>query len=367
MTGTKPQNEKNNTNSTMKLLIISDAWHPQVNGVVRTYEYLRDELIKRGHSVTVVGPSDFSGSMPMIGYSEIRLTFAPYFRLRRVNKRHAPDNIHIATEGPLGWAARLYCKRNEIKFTTSYHTHFPDYVAKRVSRFLPFLYTPVRGACKKTVKQFHRLSSAVMVATQSLEDDLKDWGFRAPMHRLTRGANLDLFYPALEEKPANENKRPIALYVGRVAIEKNLEDFLEMEWDGSKIIVGHGPSFDILKNKYPDATFTGPKQGKELAEIYRSSDVFVFPSKTDTFGIVIIEALASGLPVAGYNVTGPKDIITDPLLGHIHNSDLKIAADLCVQNDSPELRQKRADHVKNTYTWEKAAEQFEQAQMSVKN
>lgn len=366
MTGTKSEKTQGAANQPMKLLIVSDAWHPQINGVVRTYEYLRDELVQMGHSVSVIGPADFRFTMPMPGYSEIRLTMLAYGHLKAMIEEHAPDNIHIATEGPLGWAARRYCKNNGIKFTTSYHTHFPDYTAKRIAKFLPFMYTPVREMCKKFVKKFHALSSAIMVATQSLEDDLKAWGFESPMHRLTRGANLDLFYPAKNDGDKAEYNKPIALYVGRVAIEKNLEDFLNMGWPGTKVIVGHGPSFDHLKAKYPDAIFTGAKQGEELAGIYRAADVFVFPSKTDTFGIVIIEALASGLPVAGYDVTGPKDIITDDLLGHIHETDLQDAAERCVQNDSKALRQKRAEHVKNTYTWKKAAQQFERAQMSIK-
>lgn len=341
----------------MKLLIVSDAWQPQVNGVVRTYEHLSEELSNMGHDVQVIGPSAFPLRLPMPGYAEIELALAPYGRLKKMIDALEPDHIHIATEGPLGYAGRKYCLKNAHAFTTSYHTHFPDYVAKRLAKFIPALYKPVHNITKSMIRDFHAPARAMMVATQSLEDELNAWGFKTPKHRLTRGAKLDQFYPG-EKTVFTGLKGPIAIYVGRVAIEKNIEDFLNMDWEGTKVIVGEGPSLSMLKKRYPEAVFTGKKLGAELAAYYRSSDVFVFPSKTDTFGIVLIEALASGVPIAGYAVTGPKDIITQPFLGAMHDTDLGKAAREAMRCGTPE---QRAAHVKSTYTWENAARQFEDA------
>lgn len=337
-----------------KYLIVSDAWHPQVNGVVRTYEYLRDELVRLGHEVRVIGPADFRYTVPMPGYKEIRLVLAPYGRLARVIKSYDPDFIHIATEGPLGWACRKYCMRRGISFSTSYHTHFPDYAARRFGQYVPALAAPAREIGKWVVRRFHAPARVMMVATQSLEDELRDWGFKTPMFRMTRGARLDLYYPG-PPTVFEGLKRPVALYVGRVAIEKSIEDFLRMDWAGSKVVVGEGPSLQELRSAYPDAVFMGRITGEELGAHYRSADLFVFPSRTDTFGIVLIEALASGLPVAGYNVTGPKDIITHDFLGALEEHDLAAAARKALKAGSAA---QRAAYVKEEYTWKKAAEQF---------
>lgn len=338
----------------MKILIISDAWHPQLNGVVRTYEYLTEELVREGHEVKIIGPADFPLKIPMLGYAEIELVIGAYGRLAKMIDAEKPHHIHIATEGPLGLAGRKYCVRRKIPFTTSYHTQFPDYVAKRVGHYLPFLHNPTHYLAKRFVRWFHAPAGAVLVATPSLEAQLREWGFTVPLLRFSRGVNLDLFFPG-EKKLFRDLKKPIALYVGRIAIEKNLEDFLAMDWPGSKVLVGEGPSLPFLKSKYPDAHFAGKKTGPELAECYRSADVFVFPSRTDTFGIVLVEALASGLPVAGYDVTGPKDIITDSSLGALHESNLGHAAREALKNGNPE---ERSRHVKQNYTWENAARQF---------
>ena len=339
----------------MKLIIITDAWHPQVNGVVRTYENLSEQLEKLGHTVKVVGPSDFRVSIPMPGYPEIRLAINPYGRLKKIIDDYDPDCIHVSAEGPLGWAGRKYCIKHGKKYSTSYHTHFPDYVAKRLAKHVPFMYKTVHALAKKVIKHFHAPSSRMMIATQSLEDELKSWDFKTPMHRLSRGVKLDLFKPG-ENTVFPDLKGPIAIYVGRVAIEKNLEDFLKMDWNGSKVIVGDGPSRKHLESKYPDAVFVGTKQGEELAAHYRSADVFVFPSRTDTFGIVIIEALASGLPVAAYNVTGPKDIITEPFLGALEETDLSKAAKRALEHGT---REERAAYTQKHYTWENAGKQYE--------
>ena len=337
----------------MKVLIISDAWHPQVNGVVRTYEHLRKELIAMNHQVEVIGPADFAASVPMPFYPEIKLVIRPYRRLKRMIRDFQPEKIHIATEGPLGWAARKYCKKNKLSFTTSYHTQFPDYVAKRFAWLIPPLYNAVHTLAIRIVKRFHASSSALFIATQSLEDQLTSWGFTVPMHRLSRGVDFSIFHPG-DKTIFKDLKGPVALYVGRIAIEKNLEDFLNMPWDGTKVLVGDGPVRMELEKKYPDAIFVGKKTGKELADHYRSSDVFVFPSKTDTFGIVIIEALSCGLPVAAYNVMGPKDIITDESLG-ILGDNLAEAAKTAIKAGDPQTRLK---HVQRNYSWHNAGQQF---------
>ena len=337
----------------MKILIITDAWHPQINGVVRTYENLSAELVKAGHDVKIIGPRDFPFRIPTPGYPEIKLAILPYCRLKKIIEKFAPERIHIATEAPLGNAARKYCIKRNIPFSTSFHTQFPDYIAKRAAKILPFLYKPTHKIALNIVRNFHAPSKAMMVATQSLEDQLIEQGFKNPMHRLTRGANLELF--TLGKKTVYQNlPKPVAIYVGRVAIEKSIEDFLSMEWEGSKVIVGHGPSEEELKQQYPDAIFVGAKTGEELAAHYRSGDVFVFPSRTDTFGMVLIEALASGLPVAAYNVTGPKDIITENYLGALDDDLSKAAYQALKQGDA----KKCAEHVKSYYTWENVARQF---------
>jgi glycosyltransferase involved in cell wall biosynthesis len=337
----------------MKLLIISDAWQPQVNGVVRTYEHISAEMTKRGHDVKVIGPNEFI-STPMPGYSEIRLALFPYRKLKKMIENFKPDSIHIAVEGPLGLAARRYCKKHNIAFSTSYHTHFPDYVAERVG-FLPaFLKNIVRNIAIAHVRNFHKLSAMIMVATQSLEDDLRAWGFTSPMKRLLRGAKTDVFY-AGEKTLFKDKPQPIMLFVGRVAIEKNIEAFLALNIKGTKVVVGEGPLLEKLQHKYPDVVFAGKRTGQELAEYYRSSDVFVFPSKTDTFGMVLIEALACGTPVAAYPVTGPKDIITEPFLGAL-NDDLKTAIEQALSNGTAA---ERVAHTQAYYTWESVAETFE--------
>lgn len=340
----------------MKLLIISDAWHPQINGVVRTYEHLIEELHALGHTTKVLGPSDFPLRFSMPGYAEIKLAVAPYRHLAQQIKAYAPDTIHIATEGPLGWAAQRYCLNHKLPFSTAFHTHFPDYVAARVAKFVPALAEASRKLGIQYVKRFHAPSRLLLVATKSLETTLREWGFKNQMAPLTRGAKLDQFTPG-DKTLYNNLERPVAVFVGRVAIEKNIEAFLSMKWKGSKVVVGDGPSKTSLETKFPDAVFVGSKTGLDLAAHFRSADVFVFPSKTDTFGMVLVEALACGVPVAGYNVTGPKDIITEPFLGAI-DDDLSQAAHKALNCGTPE---QRSDHVRAHYTWAKAARDFEEA------
>ncbi len=339
----------------MKVLIISDAWHPQVNGVVRTYEYLSKELEKSGHKTEVIGPASFAVSIPMPFYPEIKLVIRPYKRLIRIIKDFRPDRIHIATEGPLGWAARKYCIKHNISYTSCYHTQFPDYVAKRFAWLIPPLYNHVHRLAVRIVRKFHSTSNTVMVATQSLENQLKEWDFTVPLKHLSRGIENTIFNTKPQNEVLTEHPGPIALYVGRIAIEKNLEEFLDMPWDGSKVIVGDGPIRTELEKKYPEAAFVGKKVKHELADYYRSSDVFVFPSKTDTFGIVLIEALACGLPIAAYNVMGPKDIITDKTLGTLTEDNLAHAAKEALAHGDKESC---ATYAKENYSWDKAGKEF---------
>lgn len=341
----------------IKILIITDAWKPQLNGVVRTYEYLVDSLEQAGHTCKVIGPSSFNRQFSMPGYKEIDFVPLPYNALSKKIEHCNPDSIHIATEGPLGWAARKYCIKNNIKFTTSYHTQFPDYVAQRVAKLLPFLYKPAHKMIVNMVKNFHAPSTSLLITTDSMEQELKNWGITAPMQKFTRGIDTDLFHPG-QKTLFQDLPKPIALYVGRLAIEKSVEEFLEMPWEGSKIIVGHGPDEKRLRDKYPDAIFTGKKTGKELAEHYRSADIFVFPSKTDTFGIVLIEALACGLPIAAHNVIGPKDIVINANLGALHKH-LATACQTILSNPTP--KEQRYHHVIENYRWQIAMEQFLEA------
>lgn len=340
----------------IKILTVSDAWTPQINGVVRTYEHINEELLKDSHAALhVIGPADFPRRFKMPGYAEIELVITPYRRLARMINSLAPDHIHIATEGPLGVAARKYCLKNGRAFTTAYHTHFPDYAAKRAAKFLPFLEKPVRNFFIGRLRKFHNAAGGVMIATQSLEDELRSWGFNAPFYRLSRGVIPVFTNEGQKAALPNNLPSPRALYVGRVAVEKNLGAFLDMDWTGSKIIVGQGPDLDMLRRKYPQALFTGKKVGVELAEYFRAADLFVFPSRTDTFGMVLVEALASGLPVAAYPVTGPRDIITEPLLGAL-DEDLSIAAQKALAAEG--TAQERHDYATAHYSWPAVAQQF---------
>ena len=365
----------------MRILIISDAWHPQLNGVVRTYEHLCTALEARGHTTHVIGPNDFARQISLLGYDEIKIPLAPYKKLSHMIKDFAPDSIHIATEGTLGWAARKYCLQRGIKFTTCYHTHFPDYVAKRAVKFLPFMYKSIykasHRAARAFVHKFHKPSSCVFVATDSLERTLKRWGFSMPMARLVRGVDIDIFHPANPNhahndtprgiaaktlsKALNDIKRPIALYVGRIATEKNLDAFLDMRWAGTKVLIGDGPDLTRLrKANDPAVIFAGTQTGAALADYYRAADIFVFPSKTDTFGLVLIEALACGIPVAAYPVTGPIDIITNDILGAL-NTDLAIAAQQALTRAKSGAQATRFEHITKNYTWPTVALQFENA------
>ncbi len=297
-----------------RICIVTDAWHPQVNGVVRTLDTLKRELRKRGLRVLVLSPKMFK-TMPMPTYPEIQLALNVPFRLARILKRFQPDAIHIATEGPLGWAARNFCIRIGHPFTTAYHTAFPEYMSARSHLPADWFY-PI-------FKRFHAASSGVLVATRSVRDLLEDKGFNRIVP-WTRGVDTELFYP--RPNASLDFEGPIQLCVGRVAVEKNLEAFLNADTPGTKVVVGDGPAREDLAARYPKARFLGALYGEDLARAYAAADVFVFPSKTDTFGLVMIEALASGTPVAAYPVQGPVDVLGQDGRGPFPNWNTQIAA-----------------------------------------
>lgn len=284
----------------MKLAIATDAWAPQVNGVVRTLTETISRLKARGHDVEVIAPDRFT-TIPCPGYPEIRLALAPRFGLRKALGAFQPDIVHISTEGPIGWSARAWCLKHHVPFTTAFHTRFPEYVAAR-TRLSPDLIWP-------NMRKFHNRSRSVLTATQSLRDELGSRGIHQTQ-LWSRGIDRKMFHPGQPTHASLEHlAKPILLSVGRVAVEKNLEAFLGADVSGTKVVVGDGPARVSLEAQYPDAVFLGTRQGAELASIYASADIFVFPSRTDTFGLVMLEALACGVPVAGYPVQGPLDII----------------------------------------------------------
>lgn len=281
----------------MRLLIVTDAWTPQVNGVVRTLERTRAELEALGHEVSVLSP-DLFASLPCPSYPEIRLALPFGGRLERLLEDFAPDALHIATEGPLGLAARRLCLRRGWRFTTSFHTRFPEYVAQRWGLPASWGYAFLR--------RFHAPASAVLVPTRSAAADLLARGFEG-LRIWSRGVDTALFKPGPLDRLGLP--RPVWLYVGRLAVEKNVPAFLDLVLPGTKLVVGDGPMAAHLRTRYPAARFVGAKTGPDLAAHYAEADVFVFPSRTDTFGLVLLEALACGVPVAAYPVCGPLDVI----------------------------------------------------------
>jgi glycosyltransferase involved in cell wall biosynthesis len=324
----------------MNIVIVTDAWYPQINGVVRTLARTRDELIKLGHTVPCITPEGFQ-TVPMPTYPDIRLSLFPGRKVRQRLEELKPDAVHIATEGPLGMAARSWCLRNRFPYTTSFHTQFPEYVWLRTRIPLAWSYAVMRW--------FHGRAAAVMVATPTLHQRLTEHGF-TNLATWSRGVDSEHFKP----RPKNflDQPRPIFMYMGRVAIEKNIEAFLKLDLPGSKVVVGDGPDLEMLKKKYPKTVFTGFKTGEELAQHLAAADVFVFPSRTDTFGLVLIEALASGVPVAAYPVQGPIDIIENGVTGFL-DEDLQKAA-MAALALKPEICRSTALQ----YTWEACTKQF---------
>jgi glycosyltransferase involved in cell wall biosynthesis len=324
----------------MKVLIVTDAWHPQINGVVRSLSEVGKRASEFGIDAAFLTPEGFS-SVAMPGYPEIRLALASPSQIAQRIEAAAPDCIHIATEGPLGILARRWCMRMTRKFTTSYHTRFPEYLSAR----LPVPSWPLAAL----MRRFHGASCGTMVSTQTLEQELLAQGYSSLM-RWSRGVDAELFHPAKAQRLPFP--RPIFLYAGRVAVEKNLAAFLSLDLPGSKVVVGDGPSRAALEATYPDAHFIGAREKEALAECYASADVFVFPSLTDTFGVVMLEALASGVPVAALPVAGPKDVIGQSKTG-VLDHDLRRAA-LSALSIPRNLCRKYALQ----FTWRESARQF---------
>jgi len=297
----------------MRIVIVTDAWDPQTNGVVHTLWQTVSWLEHFGHEVYLVTPKMFR-SVPCPTYPEIRLSLLPYRKLSRWISEFRPHAVHIATEGPLGMAARRYCVSRGLAFTTSYHTQFPQYLRSRFPIPTAWSYHALRW--------FHGAAAHCMVSTQSVRDQLAAQGFRNLVH-WQRGVDTELFRP--RAKDFLRLPRPIAAYVGRVAVEKNIDAFLRMPWHGTKLVIGDGPELPRLKSQYRDAVYAGYRFGTDLAQHLAASDVMVFPSRTDTFGLVNLEAMACGVPVAAYPVAGPIDVVEDGVTGAL-DEDLRSAA-----------------------------------------
>jgi glycosyltransferase involved in cell wall biosynthesis len=325
---------------TVKIMIVTDAWEPQVNGVVRTLKATRAQLEALGHEVDMLTPLEFR-TVPCPTYPDIRLSLLPGAKVARRIRDFDPDALHLATEGPLGLAARSYAMRTGLAFTTAYHTRFPEYVHARFAMPLSWTYSFLRW--------FHGPSKAVMAPTRVVARDLQEQGFRN-VKLWSRGVDHEIFRPQPAERLPSEP--PVFLYVGRVAVEKNIEAFLELDLPGSKWVAGIGPALAGLKAKYPAANYLGVLDQHQLAKVYAAADVFVFPSKTDTFGLVLLEAMACGLPVAAYPVTGPIDVIDDPKAGVLHE-DLRTACLRALQLSRSDV----AEYAKK-YSWRAATEQF---------
>ncbi len=337
----------------MRILLVSDAWSPQVNGVVRTLTTTVGLLRARGHEVATITPDRFR-SWPCPTYPEIRLALAGRRAVAAMIEGFAPDAIHIATEGPLGWRARGWCRRHGVPFTTSFHTRFPDYVAARTGLPKSWLW--------RLVRYFHAPAAHVLAATPRLEAELCERGLR---HTLpwSRGVDLKQFSPEVVPDPAIAAlPGPVQLSVGRIAVEKNLTAFLDAKTPGSKVVIGDGPALEALRARYPKVHFLGARHSAALAAAYAAADVFVFPSLTDTFGLVMIEALACGVPVAGFLVPGPLDVVGADGRGTLAERGPRVGA---LDNDmakaiSRALRARRTDCAAYArhFSWDACADQF---------
>jgi glycosyltransferase involved in cell wall biosynthesis len=336
------------TRRPMRILLATDAWEPQVNGVVRTLTRVVDELRAMGHLVEVVSPDQFK-TFPLPTYPEIKVAIGVYEPVQERFKAFEPEAIHIATEGPIGLAARRICVEWKLPFTTSYHTRFPEYVSARLP--LPL------AAGYAYMKWFHKPSGRLMVATPTMRDELEEHGFRN-ISAWSRGVDTHTFRPRAAGEPDIFAKlaRPVFLYVGRVAVEKNIEAFLGLDLPGTKVIVGPGPQKEELEAKYPRAVFVGPKSGDELSAHYACADGFVFPSLTDTFGLVILEAMAAGTPVAAYPAPGPIDIIPGSGAGVLAASATEGLREACL--DALKLDRKQVRLFAESFSWRACAEDF---------
>lgn len=336
----------------MKLVLVTDAWRPQVNGVVTTLVELVEQLRSKGHEVVVIHPGLFK-TRPCPGYAGIDLAVRPARQLAKLMAEANPDAIHVATEGPLGWAARRHCLRQEWPFTTAYHTRFPEILQAAMRLPLALGYAVFR--------RFHRASAGVMVPTHGVQRLLDGRGFRR-LRAWTHGVDLRLFRYA--PAPLNHDlladlPRPIALYVGRVSYEKNIQSFLDMPWSGSKVVCGVGPLEHKLKAHNSEVRWLGVLPREQLAEVYAAADVFVFPSRHETFGLVMLEAMACGTPVAAYPVDGPMEVLHDPQVPHRHvggvlHEDLAVAARMALQVPREQARMQAL-----RFSWDEAARLFE--------
>ena len=323
----------------MRILVATDAWHPQVNGVVRTLTMMAKAAKALGVEVSFLTPKSFR-TFALPSYRDLRVALPYQAKIARLIADARPDSIHIATEGPIGLLARRYCCKRRLPFTTSFHTRFPEYVSARLPIPEKWIWTALRA--------FHGPSQAVMAATPALANELRVRGFRNVVP-WPRGVDVGRFHPREVDLGL---PRPVFLCVGRVAVEKNLEAFLDLDLPGTKLIVGDGPARASLALKYPQAVFLGARQGEALAQAYAGADVFVFPSKTDTFGLVLLEALASGLPVAAFPVTGPRDVIGAAPVG-VLNEDLRSACLAALRILPQACLEFAAEH-----TWEASARAF---------
>lgn len=324
----------------MRILVATDAWKPQTNGVVRTLEQVANEAGALGAEIQFFTPEGFR-SIPLPGYPEVRLALVHQGRVDQAIEARKPDYLHIATEGPIGLAARRWARLRGRHFTTSYHTRFPEYLRQRLPIPMRLTYALLRG--------FHNSGRGVMVATDSLADELRGRGFERLLP-WCRGVDSEMFRPRPSARL--DLPGPIFIYVGRVALEKNLEAFLSLDLPGSKVIVGEGPALAGLRRRFPAAHFLGLLTGEALAEAYSAADVFVFPSLTDTYGIVLLEALASGVPVAAFPVTGPRDVLEGTGVG-VLDQDLRKAALAAL-----EIPKARAREVALRHSWRACAESF---------
>ena len=325
----------------VRIMIVTDAWFPQTNGVVSTLGQTAAWLGRFGHEVRMITPRDFR-SVACPTYPEIRLSLLPYKKVRRAILSFAPQALHIATEGPLGLSARRFCISRGMRFTTSYHTQFPQYLRARFPMPLKLSYAALR--------RFHGAAVRCMVSTRSVRADLAAHGF-GNLATWRRGVDTDLFKPAA--KASLDLPRPIAAYVGRVAVEKNVEAFLNMAWGGSKVIIGDGPERLRLQKQHRDVSFLGYRFGADLASLLAGADIMVFPSRTDTFGLVNLEAMACGVPVAAYPVTGPIDVIEDGVTGAL-DEDLAAAAQRALDVDPRACRTRAL-----ASGWEVCSREFE--------
>lgn len=343
-------------NGMMRVVIVTDAWEPQINGVVRTLRETIVRLRSRGHDVRLITPDMFR-TLPCPGYDEIRLALVPRFRVRRYLDDVRPDIVHIATEGPIGWSARGWCMDRNVPFTTAFHTRFPDYAAVRTG-LSPKYFWPI-------MRRFHKPSRAVMVSTPALQVELATRGI-GRTRLWSRGIDADLFRPGrIVPQWIQKLPRPVMLSVGRVSVEKNLCAFLDADLPGTKLVVGDGPALPSLRAQYPDAVFAGHRDGDDLADVYAAADIFVFSSRTDTFGLVMIEALACGTPVAGYPVAGPLDIVGADGLGGdgrlqqpvgVLDEDLAVAI-----RQALTCNRAMAARYGASYSWDRSTDQFETA------